>query len=359
MKQRNYSLDFLKFISSIGIVWMHFRENTCPAGIWIGNSLVNKETTGMDFLYLVEIFFVLSGFFMYPYIERIKEGMSFKKFFIPRLIRILPMLLLCTIVLEWLYSFMVQRGNAHGLVIYPPNLFGILITGLGVEIGWGFTDAGIFRQSWYLDVLLLEYLLFYISVKAAKRMRIDERAIFAGWILLGTALVSANISLPFLQLQNGRAFVAFFVGVLLADRIRKGVSSGLVFFSAGSLIIYTIYHLLWPQYLIFGKTFLVSFFVAPALIVLFHTMPAKKVFFWKGWGELGKISFMMYLIHMVLIAAIFDIADGIGVNIDFGHGTILFMFILLVILCAGIIHYVVEEPIRKALEKKLAMNEQI
>ena len=353
MQERSYSLDFLKFVCAIGIVWMHFRENTCPDGLYIGTVLINKETTGVDFLYLVEIFFVLSGFFMYPYIRKIKEGISFKEYYIPRLIRIIPMLMFCTVILEILCYLMVCRGDTHGMEVYQPNLFGIITAGLGVEIGWGFRDAGIFRQSWYLDVLLLDYLLLFLAVRVSARMRINEKAIFIFWIILGTVCVNMESTVPFLQVQNGRGYVAFFVGLLLADRIREGNISLLKRAAIIALFVYLLYHAFGAQYLVFGKTFLISFFVAPSIIILLQTTPAKKIFVWRGWGELGKISFMMYLIHIVLIVAIYDIMDVVGLNIDFAHGNMLMAFLILVLIVASILHYAIEEPVRKVLEKKL------
>ncbi len=353
MQERSYSLDFLKFVCAIGIVWMHFRENTCPDGLYIGTVLINKETTGVDFLYLVEIFFVLSGFFMYPYIRKIKEGLSFNAYYIPRLIRIIPMLMFCTVFLEILCYLMVCQGNTHGMEVYQPNLFGIITAGLGVEIGWGFRDAGIFRQSWYLDVLLLNYLLFFLAVRASVRMRINEKAIFIFLIVLGTVCVNVESTVPFLQVQNGRGYVAFFVGLLLAERIREGNLALWKRFSIITLFVYLLYHVFGAHYLVFGKTFLISFFVAPSILIIMQTPTAKKMFSWRGWGELGKISFAIYLIHIVLIVAVYDIMDAVGVNIDFAHGSILLAFLMLVLIVASILHYAFEEPVQKVLEKKL------
>lgn len=242
MVKRNYSLDFLKFLCCIGIMWMHYRENTCPDGIWFGNVLVNKDTS-------------------YPYIDRIKNGMKFKEYIIPRVIRIVPMLTLCTIYLEIKYSLMRASGHSHGLILDQPNLFGIILASLGVQNGWGFVSAEIFEQAWYLDVLLLCYVIYYICVYIAGRIKIDEKVMFAFMIIIGTVCISTFSEFPFLTLYDGRGYVLFFIGLILADILnKKGTTHGLIVYAGMVLTLFTVFHIFWPHFLVFWRLFLISFF---------------------------------------------------------------------------------------------------
>jgi len=75
-KKRNYGLDFLKIVATILIVFHHYQQ------------VLNVEFAGINFFggkfyfgYLVELFFLISGFLMFKYIERIKQGLTFKEFF--------------------------------------------------------------------------------------------------------------------------------------------------------------------------------------------------------------------------------------------------------------------------------------
>ena len=87
MKNRQYSLDFIKIIATIFIIFHHYQQFICG----VLDSGVNYYGGIFNFGYMVELFFILSGYFMYPYIEKIKHGLSFKKFFGARYIRLIPL----------------------------------------------------------------------------------------------------------------------------------------------------------------------------------------------------------------------------------------------------------------------------
>ena len=82
-KKRNYSLDFFKIIATILIVFHHYQQ---ILSIEFGE--INFYGGKFYFGYLVEFFFLISGFLMFNYIERIKEGltlvMKFYYIFIPK-----------------------------------------------------------------------------------------------------------------------------------------------------------------------------------------------------------------------------------------------------------------------------------
>ena len=353
MKKRSYSLDLLKFIACIGLLWFRYRKYTCPDGIYFGTVLIREDEWGLDLRFLVEIFFVLSGFFMFPYIEKIKYGISLEQFMIKRIIRIIPMLCISTILLEIMFIIMMRSGNTHGLDIYQPALFGIISACFGVEYGWGLVDAHINPESWYLDILLLCYLIFIIIIKLSKKTKIREKYFFILMIGIGAFCTLQEYSIPYLEAYNGRGYVAFFMGVLLASYLnRTELNYRHVTASFICLAIYGIYHVFGSHYLEYGKSFLIALFVAPALVVLLKTGIAEKIFAWKGWGELGKMSFSMYLIHVVVIIAIFNITDALGISIDYAHDVMLLAYIILVIFLGALTYYCVEKPITACLIKK-------
>lgn len=94
-KKRNYGLDFLKIVATILIVFHHYQQ------------ILNIEFKGINFYgrkfyfgYLVEFFFLVSGFLMFNYIEKIKVGLTFKDFFIRRIIRLMPLIIIAAISYE-------------------------------------------------------------------------------------------------------------------------------------------------------------------------------------------------------------------------------------------------------------------
>ena len=357
MEKRSYSLDFLKFVLCIGLLWFRYRKYTCPDGIYFGSVLVNEYEKGVDLRFCIEFFFVLSGFFIYKYMERIQNGLSIEQFMIKRMIRIIPMLCICTVLLELMIFMLVRTGNTHGIDIYQPALFGIVSACLGVEYGWGLVDAHINPESWYLDLLILCYLIFYVIVKLSKRLKINEKYFLILIVVIGAFCTVNEYSLPFLEAYNGRGYVAFFTGGILASYLERNVISYKhVTISLICLLIYGLYHVFWPHYLEYGKSFLVAFFVAPALIILLKTGIAEKIFAWKGWGELGKISFSMYMIHVVVIIGVFNISEALGLSIDYAHETMLMAYVVLVIFLGALMYYCVEKPITVYLQKKTEKN---
>jgi len=104
-KARNNSLDFLKIIATILIVFHHYQQ------------ALNVEFTQINFFggkfyfgYLVELFFLISGFLMFNYIEKIKQGLNFESFFINRVKRFLPLVAIAAILYECLIYFYFRKN---------------------------------------------------------------------------------------------------------------------------------------------------------------------------------------------------------------------------------------------------------
>ena len=163
-KERNYSLDFLKIIATILIVWHHYQQI-----LEIKFDKINFFYGKFYFGHLVELFFVLSVFFMYSYINKIEKGLSFRDFFIKRVSRFLPLISIAVIVYEII------------IIIYPKvfnllfleqtlDIFGSFISILGIQAGWFFKNPMINNPMWYVSVLILCYILFYILVKFNKKI---------------------------------------------------------------------------------------------------------------------------------------------------------------------------------------------
>lgn len=66
---REYSLDFLKVVATIIIVFHHYQQ-----GFGVAFSKFNFAGGKFYFGYIVELFFVLSGYFTYKYIKKIAGG---------------------------------------------------------------------------------------------------------------------------------------------------------------------------------------------------------------------------------------------------------------------------------------------
>lgn len=84
-KQRDYSLDFIKIVATVFIIFHHYQQVT---GAWFENR-INFNNGRFYFGYIVELFFILSGYFMYSYIRKIQQGrITFPEFYFKRLSRL-------------------------------------------------------------------------------------------------------------------------------------------------------------------------------------------------------------------------------------------------------------------------------
>lgn len=350
-KQRNGALDLLRVISCCGILYLHYRSYVSPDGVYWGDTLITAENSGIDLRCFVEVFFVLSGYLMYSYVERIGNGMKFGSYIAPKLWRILPILSIGTVVYQLLSYRLFSCGQ--DISYAQSSLWGIISSSLGVQEGWGFLNAHINPESWFLDVLILCYIWTYILVRICKKAGADPRWGFGLMIFVGAACVSRESSFPFFGYMAGRGYEAYFTGLLLAFYLKsekKKRTGYLVAFAI--LAIYLLYHIFWPWLLLFGKFYLVAFFVAPALIVLAESEAARKLLSWKGFGTIGKITFATYVFHTVTLLGIRNLAVSFGLIIDFGHEIMLISYVFCAFAIGALAYLLVEKPVSSAAGKK-------
>ena len=82
---RNYALDFLKIAATVFIVFHHYQQTT---GAYYPG-LINFYNGRLYWGYLVEFFFVVSGFVVASYSDRIVAGLRFREFYLKRYLRLL------------------------------------------------------------------------------------------------------------------------------------------------------------------------------------------------------------------------------------------------------------------------------
>lgn len=155
MDKRISGLDLLKIIATVMIIFHHYQQIT---GAWWGAS----SFYGGLFYYgeLVELFFIISGFIMYRYIEKIKFGLSFKKYCIHRFFRFIPLMAICVIVTTvFAHLYIILYGEVF-FNVDSFSLWTILISSLGIQEGWFATNVGINNPAWYISVLLLCYVIY-------------------------------------------------------------------------------------------------------------------------------------------------------------------------------------------------------
>ena len=205
--------DILRVVLTAFILFHHYQQLT---GTFFYRG-INFYGGKFYFGYIVEFFFLMSGFFMVPYVTKIQEKMSFPTFFGKRLIRLLPSLIVTTVLYDVALFFYVRLCN--GTLRYPTNInvFGSIVTALGLG-SWSITkDFEINPICWYVSVLLLCYILMYIFVFLSKIMKIPAGIMLAIPMIAGVVIANSNTFsiIPFLSTRISRGYIHFFGGLLL------------------------------------------------------------------------------------------------------------------------------------------------
>ena len=94
--ERKYSLDVLRIIATILIIFHHYGQVT---GLYLKGH-INYWNGRFYFGYVVEFFFFFFVYFMYRYIGKITNGLTFKNFFLPRALRLLPLVFISGVTYE-------------------------------------------------------------------------------------------------------------------------------------------------------------------------------------------------------------------------------------------------------------------
>lgn len=205
--------DILRVVLTAFVLFHHYQQLT---GTFFYRG-INFYGGKFYFGYIVEVFFLMSGFFMVPYVAKIRDKMSFPAFFGKRLIRLLPSMIVATLAYDIALFFYVRLCN--GSLRYPTdiNIFGSIVTALGLG-SWSITkDFEINPICWYVSVLLLCYILMYIFVFLSRITKIPAGIMLAIPMIAGVIIthVTEFSVIPFLSTRIARGYIHFFGGLLL------------------------------------------------------------------------------------------------------------------------------------------------
>ncbi len=325
MQTRDHSLDFLKIIATILIVFHHYQQIT--GVVW--DNHINFYNGSFYWGYIVELFFVISGYVTFHYIAKIKNGTCFKDFYFKKIRRLLPLVACSAILYEiLLYTYQsLYHTDWFGIQI---NIFGIFIDSLGIQNGWGFSDPMVNYPTWYISVLLLCYIIFFIAIYISKKTNIPELYFYLFLILAGCGITTYELNLPFMTAQTARGYYAFFTGIVLAVILNKyRINYKMILASILSIvtILYMIVtHSEWiPQ----GLIYILTFILYPAIIIIFQSDPFKKLFVHKFWGIWGNISFNVYIWHNPMFLLMFIVLKLTSWNPDLSKISSMYFYCLI------------------------------
>ena len=173
MKQRYYNLDLIKVVASILIVFHHYQQ--LSGAVFDG---VNFFGGGRFYWgYLVELFFVISGFVM---ASSNNQEKSIIRRFVEKCIRIYPgTILACTAAIVIAYTGYFLHGEFLSTSVDYMSVGTIIASYTLTFCGWCFNSGlGINNPTWYLCVLLLYYILYYVIEFISQKVRVSKNVIY-------------------------------------------------------------------------------------------------------------------------------------------------------------------------------------
>lgn len=349
---RKYGLDFIKIIATIIIVFHHYQLVMAvrfPSGI-------NYCYGTFFFGRMVELFFIISGYLMYRYVDTIYTGrVSLKDWYLKRALRLLPLVAVSAVAFEciiYVHNSVCNAGGCHQKMAI--NLFGTLITGLGMQVGVAFENPMVNNPTWYISVLILVYVMFYLVTTLAGKLKAPAYYFYIFMVLLGCGIKRYNINSVFFNEDTYRGIYCFFTGLLLATYVNKfGVSNKLAACSSICALVIISILAIRPNLLDFGHEYVLSFLLFPSLVLLTETRLSKKLFRHRFWGLWGQISYGVYLWHSVLILSTLSLAHIMNIKPNYAQRPLMYLFCIGCEIVAVISHYCIEKPLDKYLKRKL------
>lgn len=346
MTGRNYALDFLKIIATIIIFCHHYQQVTMAQF-----NGINFHYGNFNFGYIVELFFILSGYFICVYEDRIRNGLNFKVFIGKRASRLLPVVAVSAFAFIFVNRFYKQEFWADWYGV-PVTLWSTLRTALGITEGWGLPESFVNYPMWYISVLLLCYCVYFFIVYVAKRCNIPITYMCVFMICLGIWGFVNGANSIFLNCCTSRGYYSFFFGILLKKFIEKnGVSNFWIKLSALVVIVIPFMIVNCPDYVELGMNFVATFVLYPAIILLLHTKTAQNLFCWKGFSAISEISFDVYVWHLLFLIVMLAANVKWEMHLDYGNPITMFIGLGISWVIGVISHYGIEKPINRYIDK--------
>lgn len=189
MQQRRFDLDFLKFIAIFAVVLYHAN--------FIFETVEIKDLHYFSSGFLgVDIFFVVSGYLTASSVIRNlnKQQFSLKQFFLRRLLRIYPTLLVvCTLCILVGYFLLFSREFSE-LVVEAANAL-VFIGNIRLSNASSYFDLDVSQKlllhTWYLCITVQFYVLYPIILLLLKKIFGLERVLVANLLLVVPFIILA------------------------------------------------------------------------------------------------------------------------------------------------------------------------
>ena len=300
----------------------------------------------------VELFFLLAGFLTaWHYrnkIAKMSPGDYFKRHY-------LKLLGPSIIVNLWAFAnAVIQLGTVPGSDSYIPavNPLRFLLSVLMINTGWftSYQQTGLPINStmWFIDVLLLCYIIYFVMCRLARNRRAYYIACTV-MILLGWICLEHTPGVPLLWSLDGRGYAPFFIGALLYElqmdtdealRKKAAVVWGTLILAILLLRSIFGFERIFGNLGSSGYVRYFEFFAAPGLLFCALNLRfVAKFFEWKPFLWLGMLSSAIYYVHNNLMEDYALINDLSGSHVNFSSVPVFLVVIFSIIPAAMLYHY--------------------
>lgn len=337
IKKQNNTLNFLKGLACLAIVWMHTNSG----------GLVNQVIVCMA-RFGIPVFFMVSGYFTYK-----DNKADYTKVLTKKIIHILKLIVIATLVYviwQWVADPFIKTGNIPNILnsiersIHSINIFNILVLNINPFCG----------ILWFLNALLYCYLLWFLISKIKGKLIVYIVAIVILFIgIFARAFIQYNHTIP---------------EDININYFRNWLFMGLPFFTIGYFIHdyqERIIKIFKPKYMIVAvimgmivsfaerlvvplELFVGTVIVSVALFIFAIEKPDLIKFpIINKVGE--RFCFFIYIAHIIIRDIVLAIFDRIGIN---NKVVLWIMPIIVFALCyiLAMCYYAISDKIRTVLK---------
>lgn len=213
-RERLYGLDFIRIVATTLIILHHYQQITnCYF-----TTGINFYDGRFEFGYVVELFFLLSGFLLGTYTNSIKEHkVNFKNFFLKKYFRFLPMCFITACVYYVIEQIRFWRMGDYTLT--ECTLWDVIESAFIFHSGGAFPASMVNNPTWYISVLLICYIVYYFVTWISSQMNIDEIYLYIGMILLAVGIITYGYNAPYFNERTARGYLCVFWGIIIRNVI--------------------------------------------------------------------------------------------------------------------------------------------
>lgn len=348
---RYHGLDLVKAVAILAIAAHHFQQDFGAHYAYL-NFYDGRLYVG----YVVELFFMISGFVLVLSERRRSQTAVIKPFF-HRLKRLWPMAAISVLAAMALWPVYHHFAGIYWDHV-PLRLVTFLVSLTTVSQGAFFNSYSYNNPLWYVGVLILCYAAFYILRWVATKLRIPVWPLFLAMCVLGAYAQMTELDVPFLRFNSSaRGYAAFFLGALLSpvpERLRGRRFSWVATLVAALVAVGAFGALVVSDEALQWEWPIDTFVLWPAVLMLFTvSVVAERASDNPLVALLGRINYELYVWHEVLNIAIATVCAACVLPIPSSRLDLV-VYLVACELVAAFFFYVVERPLYRLLDRKRA-----